>query len=139
MDEIELETPKASPAETLRAYRFFSEEPEMVRYAAYFVILELVCVLIYAFVRQLQSDIEEVNSAFSSIRTVPAWIGFYLACGALSWLNHRRRRLLGLRLSIWERELKVYCASRRTVVAAAIAASLALVAWLTLILVGPHL
>lgn len=135
MGEIELESPKASPAETLSAYRFFSEEPEMVRYTAYFVILELVCVLVYAFVRQLQSDIEEVNSEFSSIRTVPAWIGFYLGCGALSWLNHRRRRLLRLRLSIWEHELKVYCASRRTVVGATIAASVALAVWIAVIVI----
>jgi len=138
MDEIELESPKASPAETLRAYRFFSEEPLQGRYTAYFVILELICALIFALISQLESDIQEVASALSSIRTVAMWTGAYLAWGALWWLINRHRRLLRIRLSTWEHELKVCCASRRTVVAAAIAASVALAAWI-LVIVIEHL
>jgi hypothetical protein len=136
MDELGLENPKASPAETLRAYRFFSEEAMMVHYTVYFAVLELFCVLIFWFVGQLKSDIQEVASALSSIRTVPAWIGVNLAWGALWWLSIRHRRLLRLRLSIWERELKLYCASRRTIVGAAIAVSVALAAWIVVIVIG---
>ncbi len=135
MDEIELESPKASPRETLRTYRFFSEEPLVARYTAYFVVLQLVCVLVFAFVPQPESDIEEVDAAFSTVRSVAMSLGAYFAWYRLWSLINRHRRLLRIRLSIWEHELQIYCASRRAVVAAVIAASVALAAWISVIIV----
>ena len=134
-DELGLENPKASPAETLRAYRFFSEEPLQGRYTAYFVILELICLLLFVFLPQPDSGMEEIDSAFSETRTVAMLAGAYLAWYRLWSLINRHRRLLRIRLSIWEHELQIYCASRRAVVAAVIAASVALAAWISVIIV----
>ena len=133
MDELGLENPKASGAETLSAFSVFSEEAYVGLYTTYFVILELVCFALYILVPEPEVDIEHVSSAFSDTRNLAMLGGFYLALLRLSALFRRSCRLNRIRLSIWERELELYRAKRRTVATAIIASCLAAAIWLPLI------
>ena len=120
MDEIELESPKASPAETLRAYSFFYRENTVLFEAVVFCIGQLLLAAAFWFGK----DFTE--------RVIPS-AGFAMASCYLPGVlicNSKRRRL---RLSVWEAEIKEFCVKPRAIAFATIAPIVALVTWLTIL------
>ena len=132
---MELEHPKASPAETLRAYKFFSGEPLLARDTANFIVFQIFFVLLYLIIPQPETGANELDSELVDAGTMTVLFGLYIASFRLRTLVTRHRSLVRLRLSIWEREIKAYCASRRLVTASTAIACAAMAAWLSVLLI----
>ena len=138
VDELGLQNPKASPAETLRAYRFFTKDRLWNRYPVYFVAIELICVLLFILIPESPSGFEDVHAAIQSadhvVRSFAVFAGFLFALITLHFLFKRSCYLTRIRLSVWEQELKIYEAKPRAILATTIAAWVALVAWIPAII-----
>ena len=124
MDEIELESPKASPAETLRAYSFLYGESDVLLHAVRFCIYQTLLVVFFL------AAPDDARCAFS--------VGILLACFEARNVYIRNSKRQRLRMSLWEQEMKQFCPKRRTVVFATIVPFVAIAAWLTLIFIGPQ-
>lgn len=133
--DLGLENQKASPAQTLRAYRFFSEERLQGRYNAYFITAELICVLLFVFLPQPDSGIEDVDGSFFCLRDIAAVLGACIAGRRIRALVKRHYRLMQIRLSIWEQELNAYSTKRSLLFAAMASACIAFAGWVAVIVV----
>jgi len=125
MDEIELESPKASPAETLRAYSFFYGESNVRRDTVGFCIYQTVLVVLF-----FLAPPDPARWVF--------WLGIWLACFEARNVYIRNSRRQRLRMSLWEQEMKQFCPKRRTVVFATVVPFVAIAVWLTLLFIGPQ-
>ncbi|HUT02273.1 MAG TPA: hypothetical protein VM163_00055 [bacterium] len=132
MDEIELESPKASPAETLRAYSFFYSETTLGREAFSFVAVQIILISVYLLTSFSQSQNTELQSIISNIHFCVFWAGVYFAIAKIRDAYKRHCRRQRLRISVWEHEIKTFCAKRGTIVLAALPPPVALAVWLTL-------
>ncbi len=134
MDEIELESPKASPAETLRAYSFFYSEKRLGWETFYFIAAQVILISSYLVLASLaqsrDADLRPV--IISEAHRCVFWGGMFFAVATIRDAYKRRRRRQRLRISVWEHEIKTFCAKRRTLIFAALPPPVALAVWLTL-------
>ena len=122
MDVISLDEPKASPAETLRAYSFFHKEHRVLFEAIVFCVAHLSLTVGF----WCGQDLVE--------RIIPpaAFVSAAVYLVNVLKRNGRRRRL---RLSLWEAEIEEFCVKPQIIAFATIAPIVAIIAWLAVLLV----
>ncbi|MBN1592827.1 MAG: hypothetical protein JW941_06210 [Candidatus Coatesbacteria bacterium] len=121
--ESELESPKASPAETLRAYAFFHSEGRVLFGAVFFSLMQILVMFSTLAAFWLGSD------TILRIIAPPFLIFSALSLASVLKRNRERRRL---RLSLWEKEIKEFCAGPKLVAFSVAAPTVALLFWLGL-------
>ncbi|RLC45910.1 MAG: hypothetical protein DRH70_06575 [Candidatus Coatesbacteria bacterium] len=136
MKEMKFESPRASPAETLRAYSFFYGETLLRRQGLLFIAVQVLLISIYLLGSSASSQNAELQSIVSDTISPFLWASFYFAFARISGFYRRYWRRQQLRISVWEREIETFRAKRGDVVLAVVPPTLVLAFWLTLFSIG---